>query len=816
MPVAINHVYNANDKANNDFGMGYGWRSNYNQLVYQWSTDSSYYVWEDEDATRHYFKYKSSGTYEDETNPTLTLTTTGSGTTKYCITDKNGNKSYFDTNGRLTKINNNQAAVSSITITYSSGKQIASITDGAGRKYQFNYSGAMLSSISFLGTGTSSLATESYTYSGNELTGISSTLLSSASFSYTSNHLLSQAEDAGGYRLAYLYNTTSSTKPNRVIQISEHDGNTDGDVLCIYYAHKQTIFTDSNNNQEVKQFNNYGSTVSIQDGQGKAQFYKYKSNNDVTKASQLALSSKLQNTVVNKIRNSSFEQAGFWTAGSGNASTGSWSYTSTGYIGSKSLAISRTSSSGTIRVDSTQAAYCPANSSYTLSAYVKTTGMSGGGLGAQLVLMSSGNVIASSAPITTNTDWTRVEVTYTNTTGSDISDLTAGMRNGTSGTAYFDCVQLEASANASRYNLVDNGDFSYNSSLGWNKNSACTSADGSSSNYYRAPALNDSCLYNVNEVYFDGIQLFKEEFGHSYVYDSNGTQVVAYTYDAWGNPLTTTGTMAGTLGKLNPFRYRGYVYDTETGLYYLGSRYYNPETGRFINADNSISNSFESVHGYNLFAYCFNNPVNMNDSSGSWPKWLEKVAKVVAVAAIVVTAAIVVAVATAGTGGLGSAAAGVAFGTACGGLVGGVANERKGKSFINGWAGGAVNGFTQSLGTVTLGPAGTIIGGSDGSGAGTFITESLNNTGLPNGQRKSSQEIVVEAINASIIGAAMSAITAGIGYSVDFAQGPHGYNSWAGTLLPNVGIAPITPGFGEMLKGFLGVADDAMAYRFCE
>ena len=69
--------------------------------------------------------------------------------------------------------------------------------------------------------------------------------------------------------------------------------------------------------------------------------------------------------------------------------------------------------------------------------------------------------------------------------------------------------------------------------------------------------------YNVNEVYFDGIQLFKEEFGHSYVYDSSGTQVVAYTYDAWGNPLTTTGTMADTLGKLNPFRYRGYVYDAE-------------------------------------------------------------------------------------------------------------------------------------------------------------------------------------------------------------------------------------------------------------
>ena len=70
--------------------------------------------------------------------------------------------------------------------------------------------------------------------------------------------------------------------------------------------------------------------------------------------------------------------------------------------------------------------------------------------------------------------------------------------------------------------------------------------------------------------------------------NSSGTQVVAYTYDAWGNPLTTTGTMADTLGKLNPFRYRGYVYDAETGLYYLQSRYYNPETGRFINADNLV------------------------------------------------------------------------------------------------------------------------------------------------------------------------------------------------------------------------------------
>ena len=102
--------------------------------------------------------------------------------------------------------------------------------------------------------------------------------------------------------------------------------------------------------------------------------------------------------------------------------------------------------------------------------------------------------------------------------------------------------------------------------------------------------------------------------------NSSGTQVVTYTYDAWGNPLTTTGTMADTLGKLNPFRYRGYVYDTETGLYYLGSRYYNPETGRFINADapETLLKAYETALQYNLFAYCWNKPVSLCDPDGYW------------------------------------------------------------------------------------------------------------------------------------------------------------------------------------------------------
>ena len=99
------------------------------------------------------------------------------------------------------------------------------------------------------------------------------------------------------------------------------------------------------------------------------------------------------------------------------------------------------------------------------------------------------------------------------------------------------------------------------------------------------------------------------------ILDANGTAVVSYTYDAWGNPLSTAGTMSAILGTLNPLRYRGYVYDHETGLYYLQSRYYNPTTGRFINAD-IFTSTGQGQLGNNVFAYCLNNPVNLNDPTG--------------------------------------------------------------------------------------------------------------------------------------------------------------------------------------------------------
>jgi len=104
------------------------------------------------------------------------------------------------------------------------------------------------------------------------------------------------------------------------------------------------------------------------------------------------------------------------------------------------------------------------------------------------------------------------------------------------------------------------------------------------------------------------------------VYNSEGEKIGTYTYDAWGNftvTLASTNTAAENeiVNTYNPFRYRGYYYDVETGLYYLQSRYYNPAWGRFINADAYISTG-QGLLGNNMFAYCNNNPIMFVDPNG--------------------------------------------------------------------------------------------------------------------------------------------------------------------------------------------------------
>lgn len=102
------------------------------------------------------------------------------------------------------------------------------------------------------------------------------------------------------------------------------------------------------------------------------------------------------------------------------------------------------------------------------------------------------------------------------------------------------------------------------------------------------------------------------------IYDTNGNKVTEYAYDTYGN-CTILSTTNSTIANANPFRYRGYYLDAETGFYYLNARYYSPEWRRFISPDDTAFLDTETPNGLNLYCYCNNDPVNYCDPSGhSW------------------------------------------------------------------------------------------------------------------------------------------------------------------------------------------------------
>ena len=106
-----------------------------------------------------------------------------------------------------------------------------------------------------------------------------------------------------------------------------------------------------------------------------------------------------------------------------------------------------------------------------------------------------------------------------------------------------------------------------------------------------------------------------------YMVDEGGDEVASYDYDPYGKLLYARGDMA----EVNPIRYRGYYYDNDTDFYYLQSRYYDPAICRFINHD-SYAATGQGIVGYNMFAYCSNDPINNRDMSGSWPNWINNAA----------------------------------------------------------------------------------------------------------------------------------------------------------------------------------------------
>ncbi len=183
------------------------------------------------------------------------------------------------------------------------------------------------------------------------------------------------------------------------------------------------------------------------------------------------------------------------------------------------------------------------------------------------------------------------------------------------------------------------------------------------------------------------------------IYDNCGYLIGEYSYDAWGKIIGQSGSEILTI---NPFRYRGYYYDIETGLYYLNSRYYDPETGRFISPDSVdvLNDTYMQPNGLNLYAYCYNNPVMMTDPDGAFTlTWWQKL--LIGLAFITLGA-----IATALSGGsfaaafvcgfniaVKSAISGAVVGMVMGGLTAAFKGENVLEGALNGFKDGFVDGF---------------------------------------------------------------------------------------------------------------------------
>ena len=153
----------------------------------------------------------------------------------------------------------------------------------------------------------------------------------------------------------------------------------------------------------------------------------------------------------------------------------------------------------------------------------------------------------------------------------------------------------------------------------WNSTQLMTDVGAADAFYFHYSSGGEliGYTYKTAEAETECILVKNQQGDVEKVISADGTILASYTYDAWGNVLTSEGSLATA----NPIRYRGYYFDTETSLYYLQSRYYDPAIGRFINADN-YATTYKTSTGANMFAYCLNNPANCKDDGGELANWL--------------------------------------------------------------------------------------------------------------------------------------------------------------------------------------------------
>ncbi|MDD2376320.1 MAG: RICIN domain-containing protein [Clostridia bacterium] len=627
MPVSINHVFNTNDK-NKDIGFGPGWRLNISQMVSLETIGSTQYAkYIDEDGTAHYFlKQGTTNTYLDEDGLGLTLTYNSD--TTFTMKDKGDNVLTFEKKvvsgsdlwhlNKITDANGN-----SINITFLAGYPnnfyIDKVTDGAGSKITFGwaygYLNVMIDQNSKVLT---------YGYDANwKLTSITYPDSKQSIYTYDTNSLMTSAKNIDNSHVDYSYNVGMPYRINTVKEYST--ANELGNSLSFVYGNNATTFTDNKGFSNTYSFTNAGHAVSISDfgnntnniNNAYGKMYKYGTSGGEN--NKLKLESKLMTPVINRVINSSGEADGNWTHWYWGVNNGSISMTNTqSYFGSRSIKVVANGNNSTSRMYGYQWATLEKGKTYTLSAYVKTEGITnnnGGGAMPFIYYYSpTGTKSVDATSVNGTSDWKKYSCTFTYSTDAT-SDVVIAMGIKTeNGTAYFDGVQLEEGETANTYNLIENSGFD-NGLTSWIRNSDCNMTNDnvvsiptgnavkitgestkrknicqnvkisgkkgdvfslsgwvkSNSVALSAPRANSITAgicrldgtfqwvdvsmnpdsntwqyssnefvvdsdysyidiyilyyYNSNEVYFDNIGLFKDDFGQSYTYDKNGNLI---------------------------------------------------------------------------------------------------------------------------------------------------------------------------------------------------------------------------------------------------------------------------------------------------
>ena len=546
MPASAGFYYNLSDRSS-DVGYGYGWRNAYTQTIGAVTVGgTNYYKWVDCDGTEKYF-LSSNGVWEDEAGQGYTLTVSGS---SYTIRDKGNNTLSFDSSGRLVSINDGKISANKVTISYvssdASNLRIDTVTDGAGRKYSYSYSGGQLSSVSYLGAGSSALETVSYSYSDGNLTQVSFADGKTVEYSW-SGHIMTAAKDiarSDGSRdtltFSYIQNPAASTFPVRISSLAYTSCGTNISSLAFEYATNYTKVTDNTGRWMAYQFNNNGNTTSVYNNEGQALYGRYaKDESSSGRANQLVASSRLQIT-------DAWDDAVSVTTSDGETlslishrnlvSNGDFSSGLSGWTGrNNGSGDGAVSVPGIVSSDNISA-LCINGNSMAAKSYVYGISHPGGQVGD--VFTFGAWVKSVSAPVSNKPD----------PNANYIRD---------------NCIALS---------FEKDGVWQFNKYIHANDNCEdwqFLSGSVTASKEYDTIYFHCMYGYNVNEAYYTGVQVFEEPFEAKYEYDSNGNvtkitdidgRVTSYAYNS--NNDVTSITMPG--GGQYSYSYDGNRLLTET------------------------------------------------------------------------------------------------------------------------------------------------------------------------------------------------------------------------------------------------------------